>query len=66
MKTSHVPEQENHRCNSWVVTRRATGEVIGEFFDREAVARFNPEVCLIETTIDYLGRINTEIASKAI
>ena len=48
-------------CGSWVITRKATGEVIGEFFDRRNVERFNPETCLIETAMQYLGRINREI-----
>jgi hypothetical protein len=48
-------------CNSWIVTRRATGEVIGEFFIRSTVERFNPVFCRIETAAQYLGRINREI-----
>lgn len=49
-----------HYCGSWIVTRR-TGEVIGEFFDRRNVERFNPATCLIETAAQYLGRVNAEI-----
>jgi hypothetical protein len=51
----------NWIVGSWVVTRRATGEVIGEFFDPRTVARFNPETCIIETALAYLGRINREL-----
>lgn len=56
---SHIPPLEPH-CGSWMVTRRATGEVIGEFTNRREVARFNPAVCLVETTAQYLGRINRQ------
>lgn len=57
---SHIPDLEPH-CNSWVVTRKATGEVVGEFYDRKLVERFDPAKCLIETAAQYLGRINTLI-----
>lgn len=57
---SHVQEL-NEWCNSWVVTRKATGEVIGEFWNCKNVERFDPAKCLIETTSDYLSRINKEI-----
>lgn len=47
--------------NSWIITRKATGEVIGEFFDKRTVNKFNPEKCLIETAHEYLCRLNSEI-----
>lgn len=53
-----IPSLENH-CGSWIITRRATGAVIGEFYERSTVMRFNPETCLIETTAQYLGRLNS-------
>lgn len=53
----HIPELEHH-CNSWVVTRKADGQVIGEFFNRKNVEQFNPEKVTIETTLQYLCRIN--------
>lgn len=56
----HVPPLE-HGSGSWVVSRIATHEVIGEFFNRRNVERFNPETCLVETIGQYLGRINAEI-----
>lgn len=56
-----IPELEPH-CGSWVVTRKATGEVLGEFFTRSNVEKFNPDTCVIETTAQYLGRVNTAIA----
>jgi hypothetical protein len=63
--TDHVPPLEAH-CGSWVVTRRATGEVIGEFYDRRNVARFNPATCLIETAQQYLGRVNRAIKEASV
>lgn len=62
MKT--IPELERH-CGSWVVTRRATGEVIGEFYDRKNVERFNPDKVFIETAAQYLGRINSKLTPPA-
>jgi hypothetical protein len=55
-----VPELK-HGCNSWVATRKATGEVIGEFFVRTDVEKFNHETVLVETTADYLARYNAEV-----
>lgn len=55
-----VPELK-HGCNSWVATRKGTGEVIGEFFVRTNVEKFNPETVLVETTADYLYRYNAEV-----
>lgn len=55
-----VPALEPH-CGSWIVSRRSTGEVIGEFFKRSNVEQFNPATCLIETAAQYLGRINAAI-----
>lgn len=52
-----IPELEQW-CGSWIITRRATGEVIGEFFNRRIVERFNPQTCLIETAQQYLARFN--------
>lgn len=46
---------------SWIITRRSTGEVIGEFYDYRNVARFNPEKVLIETALEHLQRINKQI-----
>jgi hypothetical protein len=52
-----IPELERW-CGSWVVSRKSTGDVIGEFFDRRSVERFNPQTCIIETAQQYLARIN--------
>jgi hypothetical protein len=58
-----IPELERH-CGSWVLTRKATGEVIGEFFDRRTVERFNPATVRAETALQYLIRFNREVAAK--
>jgi hypothetical protein len=58
-----VPDLEPH-CGSWIVTRLADSEVIGEFFDRAIVERFNPLKVKIETAAQYLGRINAEIREQ--
>ena len=52
-----------HGCNSWIVTRRDTGAVVGEFYDARIVARFNPERVIIETAADYLVRLNATLAA---
>lgn len=52
------------KVGSWVVSRRSTGEVIGEFFDRRNVDSFNPATCIVETAGEYLSRINREIAAE--
>ena len=51
-------------CSSWTVTRKADGEVIGEFFDRRNVELFNPEKVIIETTAQYLARINRDLRKE--
>ena len=64
MTDSHVPSLEPH-CGSWVATRRATGEVIGEFYDRANVARFDPAKVLLQTAAQYLGALNARIKAHA-
>jgi len=57
---SAIPELESH-CGSWIVTNMNTGAVV-ELFDRrdvEVVTKY-PHF-LIETALQYLGRINTKI-----
>ena len=53
---SHIPALPHH-CNSWVVTRRSDGQVIGEFYNRKNIERFNPEKVLIQTTLEYLSKL---------
>lgn len=60
---SGIPELE-HGCGSWVVTRISDGEVIGEFYDRRTVERFDPGEVRIETALQYLQRLNREIVQK--
>lgn len=52
-----IPRLEPH-CGSWIVTRRDTGDVIGEYFNRLSVERFDLSKCRVETAAQYLGRIN--------
>lgn len=54
---SNIPNLPHH-CNSWVVTRKADDEVIGEFYNRENIERFNPEKVIIETADVYLCGLN--------
>jgi hypothetical protein len=55
-----VPELE-HSSGSWVATRKSTGEVIGEFYVRDNVEKFNPATVLVETILQYLVRIRATI-----
>lgn len=56
-KLRAIPELE-HYCNSWIVTRKVSGEVIGEFYNRVSLDRFNPEKVLIQTAAQYLATYN--------
>lgn len=53
----HIPELD-HFSNSWIVTRIKDGSVIGEFYERSNVEKFNPATCRVETAYQYLTRIN--------
>ncbi len=50
---------------SWIVSRRDTGEVVGEFFTRQNVEAFNLDRVIIETARQYLERINAAIKAGA-
>ncbi|WP_211750283.1 hypothetical protein [Paenibacillus sp. Marseille-Q4541] len=54
--TIHIPELEQV-SGSWVISRK-DGTVIGEFCERSNVEKFNPETCIVETSQQYLSRIN--------
>ena len=58
-----IPKLERH-CGSWIITRKGDATVIGEFFDRRTVERFNPDTCLIETAAQYLGRLNSNLRQR--
>ncbi|ASA22727.1 hypothetical protein [Paenibacillus donghaensis] len=58
----HIPEL-NRYSGSWVVSRK-DGFVIGEFYERSNVERFNSEKCFVETVFQYLTRINKTINEK--
>jgi hypothetical protein len=51
------------RCNSWILTDKRDGKVIGEFYKRSSVEKFNPDVVLIETAADYLARFNMKVSA---
>lgn len=54
---THIPDLEPH-CGSWVVIRKSDGVVIGEFFNRKNVEKFDPEKVTVMTTAQYLGSLN--------
>jgi hypothetical protein len=58
-----IPELD-HFSGSWVVTRKVDGSVIGEFYERGNVEKFNSETCVVETRYQYLCRINREIKNQ--
>jgi hypothetical protein len=47
-----------HNCNSWVVTRNSDGQIIGEFFNKRNVEKFDLNKVTVELTSEYLARIN--------
>lgn len=53
---SPIPELPHH-CNSWIVTRKSDSQVIGEFYERSSVERFNPDKVRIETAVTYLASL---------
>lgn len=57
MSDIHIPPLDG-TCNSWILTDKRDGKVIGEFWNKNTVARFNPEVVLIETASEYLAKFN--------
>ena len=52
---TNIPQLEQY-CGSWIVSRKETGEVIGEFFNAASLFRFNPEKVIIETSYQHLVR----------
>lgn len=56
-----IPELEP-RCGSWIISSAVTGKGVIELSDRRNVEQFdgNP-MFVIETAMQYLGRINYEI-----
>ncbi len=62
-RRNHVPNLDRH-SGSWIVTRIKDGKVIGEFFTRRNVERFDPKKTLVETAYQYLGRVNADIKSR--
>lgn len=54
---NHIPKLEAH-CNSWIVTRKSDGKIIGEFWVRKSVELFNPDLVIIKTAAQHLADIN--------
>ena len=67
-----IPELVNQRqkggkwSNSWVVTNRSNGKVIGEFYDKKNVDKFDPNKVIIEPAHEYLPRLNAEIKTNSL
>ncbi len=60
MRYAAVPDLPP-RCGSWVVVSKASGQAVGEFFDRGNVAYLWPEAGYeIVTVLDWLQRLNSE------
>lgn len=59
---AEVPPLEPH-CNSWVVSRKDTGEAVAELYVRGNVERVNSDRYTVETSAAYLARINRQIRS---
>lgn len=55
----YIPELP-HNCNSWVVKRLDSDEIIGEFFERSNVEKFDPMKHIVITTLDHLQRLNVK------
>lgn len=51
-----APSLEHH-CNSWVVTRKSDGKVIGEFYKKENVERFDDEKVTVQTAAEHLSSL---------
>ena len=50
-----------HWESGWVVTRRDTGAVVGEFNrDSKLIHRFNPDKVNVETVGAYLARVSSK------
>lgn len=53
-----IPPPLPYGNGSWIVRRRATGEVIGEFFSAANVAKFNRATCEAIPIGSYLASLN--------
>jgi len=58
-----VPDLEPW-CGSWIVSSRTTGLAVLETFERTTAERINQNAYRVETTAQYLGRINRAIRSN--
>lgn len=53
----NIPELEDH-CNSWIVTRKETGDVVFETSNRAILYMLDPEKALIKTAAQHLADLN--------
>ena len=53
------------KAGSWVVTDKETGKAVLEVFTTKSLAFVNRAKYNVETILEYLGRINSEIKAKA-
>lgn len=60
----HIPELESF-CGSWIVIRKNNNEIIGEFFDRKNLEKFNPEKAIIKTSYQHLVDVNKTIKNQS-
>jgi hypothetical protein len=61
MSYSHIPLLP-HNCNSWIVTRKDNGKVIGEFYSLRNVKKFDSSKVVVTTAYEYLVTLNRKIA----
>ena len=66
MKLSAIPELERH-CGSWIVVRRATGEIVLEIFrqHRKTAEAINQSAYTVFTAAQWLGAYNAAIREGA-
>lgn len=56
---SEIP-QLGHYSRSWIVTSKATGEVVLETYQRSVAEKVNQDKYRVETALQYLARFNNE------
>lgn len=53
-----------HGCGSWIVRRKRDKGVIGEFYKKENVEKFNGETCEAISSLEYLYELNEKIKNE--
>lgn len=54
-----------HNCNSWVVVRIWTGEIVGEFWNKELIEKLDETKFKVLTSLEHLQVFNRLLANKA-